>query len=145
MKDDNIKAIVVGVIEVYETRDPFVLANKIDLNILYHDLPASIDAYRLKDLLVLNKNLDHENKKWILAHEIGHYFLHGPDETLANYLKNPLLIKSKIEKEADIFASEFLLADLENYVIESLSSSQLAALFSVPEKYIIYKFKRQEV
>lgn len=145
MKSTTIKAIAVGVIEEYKTRDPFLLADTIGLNILFHDLPAAVDAYRLKNILVLNKNLDQENQKWILAHEIGHYFLHGPNETLANYLKNPLLIKSKIEKEADIFASELLLADIENYRIEGLSAAQLSALFSVPEKYVEYKFKKQEV
>ena len=140
MNKEDIKALVIGVIEQYNTNNPFMLAEQIGLMILYHPLPNTLDAYRLNNLIVINKFLPKRKRKWVLAHEIGHYFIHGSESTLGNYLKNNLLIKPKMEKEADIFASEFLLADIDKYTLEGLTAEQLSALLNVPTKYIEYKW-----
>lgn len=145
MKIDDIKALVVGIREEYSTNDPYIIAEYHDLIILNHDLPIELDAYRLKDIIVLNNTLNEDKKRWILAHELGHYFIHGPEFTLKYYLKNNLLIRNKIEREADIFASELLLCDIEDYILEGLTTKQLSALFKVPEKYVEYKFAYRKV
>ncbi|MFL0245490.1 ImmA/IrrE family metallo-endopeptidase [Candidatus Clostridium stratigraminis] len=136
----DIKALAMGVIEEYGTNDPFLIAQDININILFHELPESLDAYRLDDVIVLNINLSYEKQRWVLAHELGHYFIHGPENTLSNFITNRLQLRSKCEKQADLFASELLLSDLNKYIIEGLNISQLAALAKVPEEFIIYKF-----
>lgn len=142
MNRSDIKSLVIGIIEEYKTNDPFTLVDILDIPVLFHDLHLETDAYRLGDILVINKNLPYEKQKWLLAHELGHYFIHGPESTLNRFLSNKLLVRNKIEKEADIFASELLLANIDTYIIEGLTSEQLAALFKVPEKYVKYKLVR---
>lgn len=138
----NIKALAIGVIEQYGTNNPFLLAKYLNLTILFHNLPNSIQAYRLNNIIVLNEFLSYENQKWILAHELGHYFIHGPEYALGNYINNKLLVKAKCEKQADTFASELLLTDIDDYITEGFTIKQLAALTDVPEEYIKYKLAK---
>lgn len=142
MNKFDIKALVVGIVEEYGTNNPFDLINEIGIPVLFHSLPDCTNAYHLEGVLVINKNLSYENQKWLLAHELGHYFIHGPEATLGRYLSNNLLIREKVERQADYFASELLLADIDNYTIEGLTSKQLASLFNVPEKYVKYKLAK---
>jgi len=142
MRKDDIKALVVGVIEEYGTNDPFTIAELLELHVLLHDLPISVQAYRLDDVIVLNKLISYDESKCMLAHEIGHYLLHGPEVTLERFIKNKLMIKEKMEKEADYFASELLLSNIDDYVIEGLTCTQLSILLSVPEKYVKYKLAK---
>jgi len=137
----DIKAISIGVIEEYGTNDPFKLVDLMDIPLLFHELPETIDAYRLNNIIVINKNLDYVKQKWVLAHEIGHYILHDNCDTYGRYASNSLLIKEKIENEANFFASELLLSDIDCYVIEGLTDEQIASLYSVPKKFVRYKLQ----
>lgn len=138
----DVKALAIGIIEEYGTNDPYLIAQYLNINLLFHDLPSSLDAYRLNNIIVINTDLSFEKRKWVLAHELGHYFIHGPEYTLSNYISNKLLIKAKCEKQADIFASELLLANINDYVVEGLTSKELASLIAVPEEYIEYKLAK---
>lgn len=139
MNKDDIKALVVGVIEEYGTSDPFELVELLGLHVLMHSLPDTIHAYRLNNIIVLNNSLCYEDHRCLVAHELGHYFIHGSEFTLGMYIKNNLLIKAKIENEADLFASELLLVHINDYMIEGLTIKQISVLFSVPQKYVEYK------
>lgn len=139
MNKNDIRSLVVSVIEKYGTNDPFELVKLLGLHILMHSLPNTVHAYRLDDIIVLNDSLSYEKHRCLLAHELGHYFIHGPEFTLGRYMKNNLLIKAKIENEADLFASELLLVHINDYMIEGLTSEQISVLFSVPQKYVEYK------
>lgn len=141
----DIKALAIGVIEEYSTNDPFVIAESLDLHILFHELPDTLQAYRLDNMIIINKKLACKERKWVLAHELGHYFIHGPEATLGNYIKNPLLVKAKCEMQADLFASELLLSDINTYMLEGLTNEQIANLYSVPTIYVNYKFMIREV
>lgn len=142
MNRSDIKSLVIGIIEEYKTNNPFELTDILEIPVLYHDLPSETEAYRLGNILVVNINSPREKQRWLLAHELGHYFIHGPEYTLNKFINNNLLVKGKIEREADIFASELLLADINAYMIEGLTCKQLSSLFCVPEKYIKYKLVR---
>lgn len=141
----DIKPMVIGIIDEYGTNDPFQIAEAIGIHIFFHELPDSLSAYRLDNMIVINKKLPDEKQKWILSHELGHYFIHGPEATLGNFIKNPLLVKAKYEKQADIFASELLLADINAYMIEGLTNEQIAQLFNVPTTYVNFKLRKKEV
>lgn len=134
----DIKALAVGVIEEYSTNNPFEIAEKLNIVILYHELPDKLKGYRIDNLVILNKKLTYKEKKWVLAHELGHYFIHDYI-SIGNCFKNELLIKEKYERQADIFASELLLTDIDKYCIEGLTDKQIASMLNVPLKLVKYK------
>ena len=145
MYKDDIKELVVGVIDKYGVSDPFELVTILELHVLKHDLPDSVHAYRLNNTIVLNNSLCYENHRCLLAHELGHYFIHGPEFTLSKYIENNLLVKAKIENEADAFASELLLVNINDYMLEDLSCKQISVLLSVPVKYVKYKLLQEVI
>jgi hypothetical protein len=56
---------------------------------------------------------EHDRKRWILAHEIGHLVLHARDAALCEALEREFLsggtaVGDRIDSEADVFASVLL-------------------------------------
>lgn len=78
--------------------------------------------------------------RYICAHEISHVILHT-DMSISFFIENSLQIKNKYEIQADKFAAELLLYNIEFNQSEfnGLSISQLSAYFSVPESLIEIK------
>ncbi|MFM1602061.1 ImmA/IrrE family metallo-endopeptidase [Helcococcus ovis] len=72
------------------------------------------------------------NKEYVLAHEIGHAVLHTEESEI---FYNPLLNKSKMEREADYFATKLLYND---YKIEDgiETTQQLANKLGIKEDFI---------
>jgi Zn-dependent peptidase ImmA (M78 family) len=100
------------------TRNPFVIADEIGVNIFYRN-----DFVKLKGLykviernrfIFINSNLDDYEQRIICAHELGHDALH---RTLAQYgiLQEIMLcdMSAKPEYEANVFAAGILLDERE--------------------------------
>lgn len=115
--NDYIRSISNRIIKKYRTRNPFAIAEALNIEVLYFDL-GNLKGFYKKDghnrFIVINENLDDPLKKIVCAHELGHDQLH---RHLAkhNYLKEFMLydMKSKPEYEANMFAAELLLDDEE--------------------------------
>ena len=110
---DNIQDIVSFYIKKYQTTNPFQVAR--NLNILYQegDLGEYCGCYMfLKNhrYIFLNNNLNENEKRFVMAHELGHAILHKKQNCY--FIRNKtLLLNAKIEKEANLFASYLLLPD----------------------------------
>lgn len=126
------------VIAEHDSNNPFLIANNLDLNILYHTLPKSLDAYILENVIVFNELIDETNMRWILAHELGHYFLHN-NLNVGEYYQNGLMVIGKKEREANIFAAELFLYDMDEISLEELSLDQIACTYKVPTELIQYR------
>ena len=116
----NIKKIVSNLIKKYNTNDPYILANYLDIEVIEHDLASA--------------------KRFVLCHELGHAILHRTSPGF--YFKNHTLMKTSIyEKEANTFASELIISDsdLKEYLEFGYAISQLASYFCVPEDLIRLK------
>lgn len=134
----DIKTIVNNVITKYATNDPYDICRQLKITVLHHALPSTLKGYRIDKIIILNQELDINEEKCVLSHELGHYFLHDYI-SWGNCFKNELLVKGKYEREADIFASELLLSNIHNYLDNQLTYNQLAALFCVPIEFVKYK------
>ncbi|WOC56951.1 ImmA/IrrE family metallo-endopeptidase [Bacillus halotolerans] len=93
-----------------------------------------------------NENLTHQT--FIVAHELGHYFLHKNLNTfkMANC---SVVLKDKLEHQANIFASELLLPDklLKEHLfeIQNLTINQLASFFNLPTHVIQHKHSQLKI
>jgi Zn-dependent peptidase ImmA (M78 family) len=96
-------------------------------------------------MIVLNKNMPNDRKKFTIAHELGHQVMHLPyrfDFDMYERLKSD---PNALEKEANSFAAEFLMpendcrSDLKNITYSKLSHLKL--YWQVSKKYIIYSAK----
>lgn len=107
---DNIRKAVKKLREKYGTNDPFILAKKLKIDVVYDDIGEYCGIYKVcvrRKYIVLSCELDDDSIPLVLFHEIGHYVLH---KSLSPLFKtgSHMLKESVYEKEADLFALEFL-------------------------------------
>lgn len=118
---ENIKRKARTLIKVWGTANPFKLAEYLKIIIIYGDF-EDIKGYSIKrlgkKLICINKNLSDFDKMVVCAHELGHCCCHDISD-LAFLLNHTQLIKkSRLENEANAFASE-LLKEYEDYTYDS--------------------------
>ncbi|PGE86648.1 hypothetical protein COM55_07775 [Bacillus pseudomycoides] len=96
----------------YNTRDPFELANCLNINVFYHDLHEEINGFykyeKRNKFIAINSNLSSTMQRTVCAHELGHAILH-PQANTPFLRKNTFLSVDKLEIEANIFAALLLI------------------------------------
>lgn len=95
----------------YKTRNPYKIAEKLGIIILFEDL-GEIHGYynkirRIKFIHV-NMNSTEEEILFILAHELGHAICHA-DENTPQLSAISITSELKIEKEANYFAVKLII------------------------------------
>lgn len=134
---DNIKRLVAYYTKKFDTRNPFDLADA--LNVLYQIGNISCDGYYmfLKNhrYIFLNQNLSGHDMNLVMAHELGHAVLHRKDNCY--FIRNKtMLLNSKIEIEANKFAMELLIPDEFLEENRNFTVEQIARLTGYHEKLI---------
>ena len=134
----------------YRVSDPFELCSEMCIILLPKPLgtaPNAIKGFfleikRIKTITV-NSDLPQIIQKIIVAHEIGHAALHHRSGIHAFHEVAMFDESSDMEREANLFAAEFLLRDDE--VFETLNSDTTfftaAAKLYVPIELLDFKFR----
>lgn len=133
----DIKKLITYYVNKYNTRNPFKIADY--LGILYQigNIGCSGCYMFLKNhrYIFINQNLSEPETQMVMAHELGHAILHRKENCY--FIRNQtLLLNSKNEKEANLFAAELLIPNeiiLENY---NFTVNQLSRLLGYDEKLI---------
>lgn len=107
---------------------------------------ATIYTDKGSPIIVINKNMPNDRKRFTIAHELGHQIMHLPFR-----FENELYDRIEkddddvFEKEADRFASEFLMptsdivSDLHNLTYRKLGMLKL--YWNVSKRALVYKAK----
>ncbi|WP_427340555.1 ImmA/IrrE family metallo-endopeptidase [Caloranaerobacter sp. DY30410] len=141
-----IKDIVNGLIELYQTRNVYELLDALEIMLIKKELPSGEKGRFFRDIfnnefIFISNNLTIEEEKIVIAHELGHLILHTNLST-SYYNDNHLLVKDKIEIEANKFAAELLIPD-DIKICEGTTIQQLACYLGVTEELIKLKFGRR--
>ena len=93
-----------------------------------------VQIYEKNKVIFINSVLSEVQRRFVLAHEIGHAVLH-PKSSYFFINENNYVSKIKSEYEANIFAAEFLIDDvavdrleLDGFSLEQLASSYMFRL-----------------
>lgn len=107
----NIKLRVLNLIARHKTRNPFKLVRLLNIEIVYEDL-GEVRGFFKKILrrkyIFINNKLSEFDQKLVCAHELGHAVLHSSNRIQFLIDNTKLLRKSRIEDEANLFASWLL-------------------------------------
>lgn len=140
---NDIRDIAIGLIELYDTNNPFELCDYLDIYLLIHDLGSELLGFFQRtetgyEILHINDRLNYYMQKYVCAHELGHAILQ-PELSVSFFIKNSLMIANKPEVEADTFAAELLLDNkfIEEY--EGYTVDQIAAAENVPTRLVELK------
>lgn len=152
MTIDYICAIVERLKRKYDETDPFRLAMAMGIIVEYAFMgtnPESCKGFFLcqsrKKHITINCDLPRAMQRIILAHEIGHAVLHKEELTLLKAFHDFGLYDStsRLEKEANLFAAEFLLDDdnVEKYIYASYDVFSMARSLRVPPEMLDFKLR----
>ena len=110
----KIRAIIAYYERMIGSRDPIRIAKFAGIGIVICQLDELSGFYKLikrKKWIFINEDLmDTDMFRVVVAHELGHAFLHRTKECA--FIKNhTLLLTSWVEREANLFAAELLIPD----------------------------------
>ena len=128
-------------VSFYGTRNPFELAEKMDIIITYADMKRYRGLF-LKPLdmpvIVISQNLPDYLAKFVLAHEIGHSVLHSDLNALA--FKDTLFSNNRHELDANRFAIYLLISDEDVKSFPDRTIDEWACILGLPREIIELRF-----
>ncbi len=134
----TVKETASRLVEKFGTRDPFELAEKCSVYVMFEDL-GTVNGYYMTAFGVksihINEKLSPRQKEICCAHELGHAIMH---ENLNTFflITETFLPTDKYERQANMFASYLLFPDeiLKEY--EGYSAAEIAAALEAPVRMI---------
>ena len=134
----NIEKTVNEIAEKFATRDPFTIAEKNGIYVLFEDL-GTLRGYYLSVFGVrsihINKNLSKENQIITCAHELGHSVLH-PKLNASFMTQNTFMVLEKYENQANLFASFLLCPKSRIETYPGLSAEEIARAVNLPPELL---------
>lgn len=128
------------------TADPYELAEQLGITVKYKsfgDLKGTYFISKRQPFIILNDTLDEVMERVVIAHEIGHHLLHR-HIAVGNFQEFGYFdMTSKPEKEANLFAANFLITDEDviSLAEEQYTSEQAACILKVPHQLILIKME----
>lgn len=129
----------------YRSQDPYVVADALGIHVWERDLNNLKGCYNIicrERYIFINEKLPPQEKRIICAHELGHDRLH---QHFAKYssLQDIMLydMRLKPEREANMFASAFLISDEDICEYQQFTTSQMAKILGVGEDYVKLKLE----
>lgn len=154
LNNDYIIRKVSEVVKRTGTRDPVEICNTLGFSIRFMDLEKRLKAYYYYILrihnIVIDENINREYIKILIAHELGHSFLHRGINVGAMFHETDIFSKYNIdskEYEANLFAAELLLEDdiiWEELQTSDLTYYQIAQKLGVPVSLMEFKLTMLE-
>ena len=129
----------------YKTRDPFMLAEAMNVDVDFADLGSLKGfyiVYKRGRYIVLNKSLTDELSGVILAHELGHDILHRHLAENGGLKESSFFdMKSKPEMEANVFAANLMISDKEvmSYAEDGYTAEDMSKELYVPYPLALIK------
>lgn len=117
----DIQLKVLNLIKKYGTNNPFKLAKKLNIEIIVDDLGEVRGLFKRilkRKFIFINSELSEFDQMLVCCHELGHAILHSSSNYQFMIDNTSILRLSKIENEANLFAS-YLLFQNDDF-IESL-------------------------
>ncbi|MDD3185261.1 MAG: ImmA/IrrE family metallo-endopeptidase [Anaerostipes sp.] len=109
----NIKKNANELAKKYDTRNPFDIINSLNVIILHVPLVGIRGFYQYfqrNNIIYLNEELSEHEARFVLAHELGHMFLHKDTNTI--FMDTSTHFNTdRYEIEANAFAMDLLISD----------------------------------
>lgn len=135
------KKIAESLIRKFNTNNPFVIADRLNITILYSAMGSTLgffSKYKRCKFIHMSNTIPDSLESFVCAHEQGHAICHHDRNT--PFLKRHTLVSTdKIEREANRFAVELLLPDKLLQSHPDTSIHVMAAMCGIPAILIEHK------
>ena len=135
----KIKEYVLEIVKKHSTANPFEIAKRKNILVLFEDLGTTLgfyNTYKRFKFIHINNRIDETTQRFVCAHELGHALLHPKANT--PFLRNKTLFSiDRLEIEANTFAVELLLPDemISEYQDTNLSIQEVAEIYGIPKSF----------
>lgn len=139
----SIPEVVRGLIEKYETRDPFEILRCLDVVLVFYPLDGVNGFYQYfqrNNIIYIDERLSDVMKLLVCAHELGHMQIHKKVNTIFMDTRTNFCT-SKYEIEANRFAVNLLIADEEIEEHLDYTTAQFSRLFGYRKELIELRLK----
>ncbi|WP_242295077.1 ImmA/IrrE family metallo-endopeptidase [Bacillus cereus group sp. BfR-BA-01381] len=139
----KIKDYVMKIVKKHGTTNPFEIAKRKDIIVLFEDLGNTLgfyNTYKRFKFIHINNRINETTQRFVCAHELGHALLHPKANT--PFLRNKTFFSvDRLEIEANTFAVELLLPDemISEYQDTNLSIQEIAEIYGIPESFASLK------
>ncbi|PFF04884.1 hypothetical protein COK25_22295 [Bacillus cereus] len=139
----DIKEYALKIAEKHETTNPFEIANRKNIIVLFEDLGNTLgfyNTYKRFKFIHINNQIDENAQRFVCAHELGHALLHPKANT--PFLRNQTFFSvNRLEIEANTFAVELLLSDeiISTYQHTNLSIQEISMTHGIPKCFACLK------
>lgn len=131
-----INNIIVGLIDTYDTNNPYEICKQLHITIikvnntfpLLSNEPA-IYICSTKEIIYIRNDLPKAYEEFYLKHELGHAILHPG---IINSQNRNFLNVGKIEREANYFALKLCEIKLDSIKFEQFTLEQIASCLELP-------------
>lgn len=127
------------VIEIYNTLNITIIDVDKDYSLLQGSDAMYIRNYLGAEVVFIRDDLPYQYRKFVLAHELGHAILHV--EIAKAAYSNKLIIKGKLERQADYFACKLLNIEVDEVSHYGLTIEQISRHLYIPEGNLEYIIK----
>jgi Zn-dependent peptidase ImmA (M78 family) len=142
MKD--IKSRVSKLVRRYKTRDPFEIVKGMNVVLVYYPLVGIRGFYQYfkrNNIIYIDDSLLDSEKRFVLAHELGHMILHKRSNAI--FMDTRTCLKtSGFELEADMFAMHLLVSDEDIHEYDGYTIEQMSRALGYRQKLIELRLKR---
>ena len=117
----NIGLRVRNLVRKFNTKDPYEICKKLNIQLICRDLGKRKGfCRRIKgiDFIFINSNFSEFLQLIILLHEMGHIILKHPRKDVIFMKTHFLGVSNKLENEANLFLSEFLVQKFQDEELE---------------------------
>lgn len=139
----DIRSVVNNLCKKYKTRNPYELADALNIIVQYGNKMGKVRGFYLYDsrikLICLSNSLSEYIERFVLAHEIGHSVMH-PD-SCTPFLQTTFWSVDRMEIEANKFAAELIIPDEEIMEHWEYTVDEWAMFYGLPRGIIELRFK----
>lgn len=141
MKD--IKSRVSKLVRHYKTRNPFEMVKGMNVVLVYYPLVGIRGFYQYfkrNNIIYIDDSLLDSEKRFVLAHELGHMILHKRSNAI--FMDTRTCLKtSGFELEADMFAMHLLVSDEDIHEYDGYTIEQMSRALGYRQKLIELRLK----
>lgn len=135
----EIKEYVLNIVKKHNTTNPFEIAKRKNIIVLFEDLGNTLgfyNTYKRFKFIHINNQINETIQRFVCAHELAHAVLHPKANT--PFLRNQTFFSvDRLEIEANTFAVELLLTDemISEYQDTNLSIQEVAEIYGIPKSF----------